>query len=274
MRYLTGTSISQLLTYVIRNCDYWYVSGWLGSAALGSYYVAYVLPNVLRQRVSWAVSSVLFVRINQAQNRNHELQRIWRRIWGLQAGIGIPVLVGVALLADPIVRVLFGGQWQAAVQPTRVVSLIAILDLHMVVASTTLSALGLVGITVRVLLVRAGVCVLATGLALWIAPSLTAAACGILVASIVAAVLQEKQISNRLCLGISFVVDDLLRFLACTAIMCPVVVTVLFAVNSPILELLLGAAAGASSYVAFGLLLFRSTFRGLLAEIKTLAIGR
>lgn len=273
--YLGGTSLSQGLTYVIRNCDYWFISRWLGPAPLGAYYVAYVLPNILRLRVSWAVSSVLFVHVARTEDEPQELRRLWRQVWAMQAGVGLPALVGVALLSQPIIEVFFGHQWTAAASPMRVACFVALLDLHMVMVSTTAMALGLVAITVRVLVVRTVFCVVGVITALSVTASITSAALGVLAGCVAAIAVQELMLAKYMPVGIWLVWLDLLRFSAPAAIMTVAIVAFRAVVDVPAwCDLAASTLLGAVVYFGCGLVLFRQTFVRLLEDTRRLAVGR
>ena len=46
----------------------------------------------------------------------------------LLAWLGFPAMIGLAVLAEPLVRVFFGPQWDAAVAPLRWLALVALLE--------------------------------------------------------------------------------------------------------------------------------------------------
>lgn len=268
LRFLTGLSFSQILVYAIRNCDYWMVSRSLGAASLGAYYVAYVLPNILRQRVSWAVQAVLYVHMAQADKDAGRREALWRQVWRLQAGLGIPALCGISILADPLVTVLFGAKWHEAVAPLRILSLVALIDLHMVVVSTTATALGMVGLSVRVLTARLIGCAGGVALALAIRPSVSSAAVGVAIGAVTALIAQERLVSRRLGVGLSLVRGDIAGFGAAAAAMTGVSLFVLFGFRPEnLVALLVIPPIGAATYFGAGWIVHRQSFRELMREV-------
>src|SRR4029450_6847202 len=66
-----GLLVNHGLTHGVRNADYVVVGNLLGAAALGAYYVAYVLPQILRLRFTWAAGAVLYpMLVRSSPNRD------------------------------------------------------------------------------------------------------------------------------------------------------------------------------------------------------------
>ncbi len=59
LRNLGGLGLSRVLEYLYKNVDYWAVGRSLGAGPLGAYYVAYVLPNIVRLRLSDTFRTVM-----------------------------------------------------------------------------------------------------------------------------------------------------------------------------------------------------------------------
>ena len=60
MSFAGSWSGIQAAVYVSKNADYWVVSRLLGGEALGLYYIAYVIPNLARQRLHWVAQAVFY----------------------------------------------------------------------------------------------------------------------------------------------------------------------------------------------------------------------
>ncbi len=112
-RLAGGLLFNNGLTYGVRNTDYVVVGHLLGAAALGAYYVAYVLPQILRLRVTWAAGAVMFPVLARSQSDPRRTQQVYDHTHLLLAWVGFPAMVGLAVLAEPVVRVFFGPQWGA-----------------------------------------------------------------------------------------------------------------------------------------------------------------
>ena len=119
---------NQLFTYLHKNMDYWTVARVLGSAPLGAYYISYVLPNIVRLRLSDMFRQVMLPVFSSAGGLR-DPAAAYSRAFGMFMLLSVPVLVGLLALAGPIVGVFFGSQWSDAVTPMRIILLATIVDL-------------------------------------------------------------------------------------------------------------------------------------------------
>jgi PST family polysaccharide transporter len=268
--------VAQVLVYVQKNCDYWVVSALLGGPALGIYYVAYVLPNILRQRITWVAQVVLIPAFAQIQKAGGDLTTAWRTVWALQAGLGLPALIGVMVLAEPVVLAFFGQQWTDTIPVIRILGISALLNLHMtsvgVVATANRKTLQFVYVAAA----RTGLTLFAVLVAGTAYHSLVAVAYGVVTASVVAAVIQEYLLAAPLGIGMKSISGLTLRVLLPALLMGATLVAVDNGVSSmlPWLRLLIGVVVGSFTYFGIGLLLFPTTFRSLLSSSRRLLIPR
>ncbi len=123
--YLVG----QLLSYGLKSADYWIVGRSLGGAALGIYYIAFQLPSIVRLRMSAVSREVLFPVFVRERESRDQTGHIYRTSMRLQIGLGVPAMAGMAALADPIIRLFFGGQWLAGVEPMRWLAFAAMFEI-------------------------------------------------------------------------------------------------------------------------------------------------
>jgi PST family polysaccharide transporter len=276
LRYASGLSVSQVLAYLVRNCDYWLLSRAAGPAALGTYYIAYVIPNILRQRVSWAAQSVLFVYFSRRRDDRDACIRMWREVWRLQAGLGIPVLAMIATTAEPLIATVFGEGWAGAAQSLPILAVAAMVDLHLVTVSTAANALGYIGLSVKILGIRVIATVAGVATCLFLSPQPIGAACGVAIGGIFALIIQERTISPRLGIGLRTVWRDIVVFATCSAFMALAMAAIgqsLEGSSAPA-RLLLMICAGAVTYLACGLLVFRKRYVALLQEVRAFLISR
>jgi PST family polysaccharide transporter len=276
LRYASGLSVSQVLAYLVRNCDYWLLSRAAGPAALGTYYIAYVIPNILRQRVSWAAQSVLFVYFSRRRDDRDACIRMWREVWRLQAGLGIPVLAMIATTAEPLIATVFGEGWAGAAQSLPILAVAAMVDLHLVTVSTAANALGYIGLSVKILGIRVIATVAGVATCLFLSPQPIGAACGVAIGGIFALIIQERTISPRLGIGLRTVWRDIVVFATCSAFMALAMAAIgqsLEGSSAPA-RLLLMICAGAVTYLACGLLFFRKRYVALLQEVRAFLISR
>ena len=111
---------SNALAIVFDQLDKVIISRMLGGAPLGTYAIAQrtVLSPV--QAVSAAVSTVSFSAFARGQDDPEKLRSGASRAAGVVALVVLPAMVGLAVLAEQAVAVVYGPQWEAAVPVIRV----------------------------------------------------------------------------------------------------------------------------------------------------------
>jgi PST family polysaccharide transporter len=152
--YGGAASLLQVLTVIATRSDAIVIGHMLGVTALGLYAVAFRVPELIIENVSWNVSAVAFPAL--ARKRAEDPRGLadgtlallrWGSLWAL------PVAAGIAILATPMTVVLFGPDWKPA---AGVMAAIAIMSgLHAVVfpLGDTFKALGRQRVLVAVSLV-------------------------------------------------------------------------------------------------------------------------
>ena len=97
-----------------------------GATELGYYQTAFALPEELRNRISLALQRVLFPAYALLQSDHRAFQEGVLTSLRLLATIVIPMGVGMAALADLIVRTLYGEQWLPAVPLLQILAMAGI----------------------------------------------------------------------------------------------------------------------------------------------------
>lgn len=104
-----------LLGTVLQNIDYILIGRWLGTQALGLYTLAFRLPQLVVQGVATIVGQVVFPAFSQLQHDPARMRAALARVLTVTALLIAPLGVGIALVADPLVRVLYGERWAPAI---------------------------------------------------------------------------------------------------------------------------------------------------------------
>ena len=128
-----------------RNADYLIIGVSLGATALGYYYLAFRLPELLILgpfESAWQVLFSYYARLNDAQTSLEPLARGFRQSVRLGALVALPLGAAVAALATPIVTTLFGDAWDAAIGPFALISLWAAVGAVSGMAGVVLKSLG------------------------------------------------------------------------------------------------------------------------------------
>lgn len=100
-----------IANYLMSNIDYMIVGRRFGPEALGYYQTAFSLPEELRNRLSAPLQRVLFPAYARLQNDLSAMQYGVLKSVRLLASITIPLGVGLAAVAEPMVHLLYGMQW-------------------------------------------------------------------------------------------------------------------------------------------------------------------
>jgi teichuronic acid exporter len=96
----------------------------LGPAVLGVYTIAWTLARTLPEKITALVLKVTPAFFSAVQDDPAELRRYLLRLTEYLSMVTVPALVGLALVADDVIRIL-GPQWSDAVLPTRLLALFA-----------------------------------------------------------------------------------------------------------------------------------------------------
>lgn len=113
--YGGGAVTLNVLSAVGLRVDQAVVGRVLGERALGLYTVAFRIPELLIESVAWNVSRVAFPGLSQKRSGDAEgVAAATARIMQFQALYAVPVAAGLAVLATPLMVVLFGPAWEAA----------------------------------------------------------------------------------------------------------------------------------------------------------------
>ena len=97
----------------------------LGLASLGLYTRASSLPATLYSNAYGAGSSVFFSRLSSEMRETGAFHETYLRFMRLLLGILWPMMIGIAVLAQPIISILYGEKWQAAATPLALLTIAA-----------------------------------------------------------------------------------------------------------------------------------------------------
>jgi O-antigen/teichoic acid export membrane protein len=115
MLHMGGTvTLNSLVVYLAYNTEKVLLGRFWGPDALGLYGRAYQLANLPVQQLNSSISAVALPAMSRTQ---HDPERLWRSFlkgYSVLVSLTIPVVVGCAVFAEEIVRVLLGPKWSDA----------------------------------------------------------------------------------------------------------------------------------------------------------------
>jgi PST family polysaccharide transporter len=115
-KYSLNLSGSGLINYFSRNADNITVGKVLGKAPLGDYQMAYNLMLTPIQNISAVIAQATFPAFARIQDDNERFRQAYTRSCMLIGLISFPVMAGLAVIADPMIRTILGVKWIGAIR--------------------------------------------------------------------------------------------------------------------------------------------------------------
>jgi lipopolysaccharide exporter len=140
----------------------------LGTASLGIFSIAAEIAGLPITELLLPMGRALFSAISVARRAGGDAEAIWLRIVGLISLIGFPAGIGLALVAGPLVRLMLGAQWMAAVPLLQIIAASSAFSVFDHCCHIQLDASGLVHIDFRAVCITAA---LRVALALTLVPA-------------------------------------------------------------------------------------------------------
>ena len=141
-RLSIGYFWSNTLAIVFAQLDKVIISRVLGGAALGTYTVAQRTVTSPVNAVSSAVSTVSFSAFARGQDNPERLRSGVIRAAGVVALVVLPSMVGLAVLAEDAVLVVYGPRWEAAIPVIQVLAPVAAVQAISSVTASVMLAKG------------------------------------------------------------------------------------------------------------------------------------
>ena len=120
VRSIAGFSLNLsgfgLVNYFSNNADNITVGKVLGKAALGDYQMSYNLMLTTIQNISSVIAQSTFPAFARIQNDNERFRLAYIRSCMLIALITFPVMAGLGVVADPMIRTILGTKWVGAIR--------------------------------------------------------------------------------------------------------------------------------------------------------------
>ncbi len=160
-RFSTHLSANGLVNYAYRNSDNLIVGRVLGDVQLGYYQMAYNLMLTPIQNISSVIASVLFPAFARIQHDNERFRGAYVRACMLTALITFPVMAGLGVVADPLIRAVLGTKWIPTIPIFQILSVVGMLQSVQTTVGIIYQAKGRTDWMFRWSLFTLGACVLA-----------------------------------------------------------------------------------------------------------------
>lgn len=128
----------------------------LGLTRLGLYSRAAGLPATVAINIFGVGSTVIFSRMSQEMREGGTLHFTYLRFMRLVLGLLWPMMLGLAVLAQPVIHILYGAKWEAAALPLSLLTIAAAINVAIGLAPEIFILRHQTGRQVRLEGVRAG----------------------------------------------------------------------------------------------------------------------
>jgi PST family polysaccharide transporter len=136
----------EVMWVVSINLDYVIIGRRLGSELLGIYTLAYRLPELLVLSLMAGVNRVVFPAMSTVQASRDNLRRGFLATTHYVVMVTLPISLGLAIAADPIVRVTLGSDWAGAIPVLRILAIFTLVASMMNADGDVYKAVGRPGI--------------------------------------------------------------------------------------------------------------------------------
>lgn len=104
-------TLFNLINYFSRNADNIIIGKILGTTILGAYSLAYRIMLFPLQSMTFVISRTLYPVMSRNQNDNDEIYKLYIKITNLIFFIVCPLMLGLTILREPFVILVFGEKW-------------------------------------------------------------------------------------------------------------------------------------------------------------------
>ena len=118
----------RMLFYLQANGDRFLIGRFLGTAALGTYAVAYNTMLVPASRIGGPLQRVMSPAFSRLQDEPERIAAAWVRVARLMAVVTVPALAGLVVVAPDFVPLVLGAHWAAAVPVVQVLAWVGIVQ--------------------------------------------------------------------------------------------------------------------------------------------------
>ncbi len=119
---------SRMVAYLHRNADNLLIGRYLGPAALGAYSLSYNVILLPFSQVAGPLEQLLYPAFSRLQDETTRLQEAFLRVNRLVCTINMPLLLGLAVLADQFVPVVLGEQWRSAIPVIQILAAVGVVQ--------------------------------------------------------------------------------------------------------------------------------------------------
>lgn len=119
-KFITASSI---VLFIAAELDVAVLGKIVGAEQLGYYVLAFTIANLVTTNISKVVSKVMLPAYSVLQSDMPALKRAYVRTLSLVLLLILPAAVGTVMIAQPLIRVVYGETWEQAIVPLQVLAI-------------------------------------------------------------------------------------------------------------------------------------------------------
>jgi O-antigen/teichoic acid export membrane protein len=131
-----------IVNYITRNADNLLIGRYLGAAELGIYSRAYALLLLPVQQINGPIAAVAIPALSRLQSHKAEYRRYYLKIVQVIAYVSMPSVILLGVLADEVVLLLLGSQWQGAAPIFQIFAVFVLVQNVVVTTGWVLQSMG------------------------------------------------------------------------------------------------------------------------------------
>lgn len=117
---------TNLVNYTNFNLASFVIGKFVGMSSLGIYEISNNVTNQTVGRLSFIIGRVMFPTLSKIQDDNERFANVFLKVLLAIAVIAFPLLIGLIVIAKPMVLVVFGQKWESAIFPIQVLAAVSI----------------------------------------------------------------------------------------------------------------------------------------------------
>lgn len=126
MNYSKHLIGGRILTKLVNEGDNLIVGKIVGLEGLGIYTLAFQLANLVTTNVVFLVNDLVLPVLSKVKRDVIRLRDVYLKMIQLLSLISFPLIIGLALAAEPIVVIIYGRKWSEAIVPFQILSVFAL----------------------------------------------------------------------------------------------------------------------------------------------------
>lgn len=235
---------------------------------LGYYSRGQQIPEMISTTMDSSIQSVMLPTLSEAQDEKPRLVAMLKRSSSLDLFLTAPAMVGLALVAESVVRLLYTDAWLPCVIYLQLICLAYIATPYMSSGLIAIKAIGRSDVYMKLEIVRRIMMLFILAISIIFFDSVLAIAVGFVISSWVDALLVAIPVGRLTGYTLAQQIKNTWKILLCSLIMGFVVFALGYLEINIILKLCIQVCSGVLCYLALSCLLKIDSFIGLLELLK------